>query len=269
MLRRLALVVVIASLSACPRDLGLPGPPAPGTIQGRVVYAVPEVAEKKAAAGASVTVLGTSLGAMAGPDGRFVVEGITTDHGSLLVQADLNGDGTPDRQILMSFTDIHAGLGRNVALGDVSIVENGSIHGRVLRADVLSTTEGQRGTVVFVPQGPYTAYTGDDGSFRLPDLPAGTLSLTFFRDGYDPQGINGVALRPGEDFQVGEVALRPSTAAPQPGAVSGQLSFSPPVADASAATVQAFPLAGNPPAARASAAGAFSLTAPPPAPDRV
>ncbi|TMA30778.1 MAG: hypothetical protein E6J88_05180, partial [Deltaproteobacteria bacterium] len=220
-----------------------------------------EVAEKKAAAGASVTVLGTSLGAMAGPDGRFVVEGITTDHGSLLVQADLNGDGTPDRQILMSFTDIHAGLGRNVALGDVSIVENGSIHGRVLRADVLSTTEGQRGTVVFVPQGPYTAYTGDDGSFRLPDLPAGTLSLTFFRDGYDPQGINGVALRPGEDFQVGEVALRPSTAAPQPGAVSGQLSFSPPVADASAATVQAFPLAGNPLAARVSAGGAFSLTA--------
>src|SRR5439155_1401310 len=104
-------------------------------------------------------------------------------------------------------------------------------------------------------------YTGDDGSFRLPDLPAGTLSLTFFRDGYDPQGINGVALRPGEDFQVGEVTLRASTAAPQPGAVSGQLSFSPPVADASAATVQAFPLAGNSLAARVSAGGAFSLTA--------
>src|SRR5438874_711318 len=169
MLRRLALVVVIASLSACPRDLGLPGPPAPGTIQGRVVYAVPEVAEKKAAAGASVTVLGTSLGAMAGPDGRFVVEGITTDHGSLLVQADLNG--------------------------------------------------------------------------------------------YGPQGINGVALRPGEDFQLGEVTLRASTAAPQPGAVSGHLSLSPPAADASAATVQAFPLAGNPLAARVSAGGAFSLTA--------
>src|SRR5438128_3151140 len=111
MLPRLALVLVVVLLAACPRDLGLPGPPAPGTIQGRVVYAVPEVAEKKAAAGASVTVLGTSLGAMAGPDGRFLLEGIATDHGSLLVQADLDGDGKPDRQILLSFADIHAGLG--------------------------------------------------------------------------------------------------------------------------------------------------------------
>ncbi|MCA1826902.1 MAG: carboxypeptidase-like regulatory domain-containing protein, partial [Myxococcales bacterium] len=159
MLRRLGLVVIAVVLPACPRDLGLPGPPAPGTIQGRVVYAVPGVVAPKAAAGATVTVLGSSLGTTADADGRFVIDGITSQQGSLLVQADLNGDNKPDRQILLSLAGIHAGLGRNIALGDVSIVENASIHGHVLRADVPDPKQGHGGTVVFVPQGPYTIYT--------------------------------------------------------------------------------------------------------------
>jgi sugar lactone lactonase YvrE len=266
MLRRLASALLVMLLQACSRDLTVPGPPAPGTVQGRVVYAVPGLTAPKAAAGASVSVLGTSLGTTTAADGRFLVEGITTDHGSLLVQADLDGDGKPDRQALLSLAGIHAGLGRNVALGDLSILENGSIHGRVSRADVPSATTGQGGTVVFVPQGPYTTYTGDDGSWRLDNLPAGSLSLTFFRDHYAPQGVDGIALRSGEDFPVGEITLHPSTGGgtvAQRGALSGQLIFSPVVGDASAATVEAFPLAGDPLPATVSAGGAFSFASVP------
>src|SRR5438876_604287 len=79
--------------------------------------------------------------------------------------------GKPDRQTLVPLTGIRAGTGRDVALGDLAVVENASIHGRIVRGDV-PLANGHGGTVVFVPQAPYTTYTGDDGSFRLDNLPA-------------------------------------------------------------------------------------------------
>lgn len=258
---RLAASAAVLSLAAaCARDASLPPPPGPGTIQGRAVYAVPGQAQRVPASGARVTVLSTSLGAIADPDGRFVVAGVDRTDGLLLVQADLDADGTPDRQTLIGLAAIHAGPGRDVFLDDVVVVENARVRGRALRAD-LPTRGGHGGTAVFVPEGPFLTQTGDDGSYLLADMPEGRITLTFFHDGYDPVAIDGIALRAGEDFTAREVSLLASSGpgAGAPGAISGTVSFSPSAADASAASVSVVPVAGDVLSAHPTADGRFAF----------
>lgn len=267
-MRRIVAVALAAAAAACSRDTSLPPPPGAGSIQGRVVYAVPGQSARVAAAGARVTVLGTSIGATAGSDGRFVIGEAALSDGDLLVQADLDGNGTPDRQTLLSLAALGARPGRDLALGDVVVVENARVRGRVLRADVPGAS-GHAGTVVFVAQGPFTTLTGDDGSYVFENLPEGRISLTFFRDGYDPQAIDGVQLRAGEDFAAREVSLArapPSAGGALPGAVAGQLTFSPPASGAGA-RVTAAQVSPDPTAvvsALASPSGSFQLPAVPP-----
>jgi len=268
-LRPLAAALAL-SLGGCSFDLSLPPeppPPGPGTVQGRAVYAIPGQAAPVAAAGARATILGTSLGAVADDAGRFVVTGVLDGSGALLVQVDLDHDGKPDKQTLLQLASVKAGMGRDVALGDVVVVENARLRGRVLRGDVPGTS-GHGGSLVFVPSGPYLTYTGDDGSFVLDAMPAGRIDLTFFRDGYTPEALSGVELRAGEDFTAREISLEPvpppaGGGGPLPGALTGHLVFSP---DASglAATVTATPLAGAALTSGVSGAGAFSMPAVPP-----
>ena len=93
---------------ACTRELTAPPAPRPGTIQGRVVYDVPGQPVPVPAAGAVVTVLSTSAGAIADSNGRFLIEGITATDGRLLIQLDLDANGAPDLQTLLQLATLKA-----------------------------------------------------------------------------------------------------------------------------------------------------------------
>ncbi len=223
---RLFLVVGGATLvsSGC-RDFSLPplpGPPKPGSISGRVVMALPGRPTVTPVADASVEVLGTGLSTKSDQNGFFRIEGITTDAGQLLFRADLDHNGSPERQKLLSLQALKAGLDKQVALGDVLLSENAIVHGVVLRDDV-STASGHGGTTVFVPVGPYTTTTADDGSFTFGDLPEGTLSLAFFRAGYAPAGFDNVTVSSGQELTLRTVRLRVETTMPVPSTVTGKV----------------------------------------------
>src|SRR5690348_11459513 len=119
--------------AACSRDFTVPPPPGPGVVYGRVVVAVPGRAERVPAAGATVALLSSSLSATTGDNGTFVLEGITQSTGPLLFRYDLDGDGSFRRQRLVNLSEVGAGPGRQISLGDVLVVENAGLHGRALR----------------------------------------------------------------------------------------------------------------------------------------
>jgi hypothetical protein len=115
----------------------------------------------------------------------FTLQGLTQRDATLLVQFDSDGDGTSDRQRLVDLRDYGAGPGRDVTLPTLTLGRNAVVSGKVLRGDV-TTGSGHRQTTVFVPQGPFSVQSGDDGSFVLDQMPEGTVTLAFFRGGYRP-----------------------------------------------------------------------------------
>jgi hypothetical protein len=218
---------------AIPTDL--PPPPqlnAPGTISGQLLEALPGTSELMPAAGANVQILATSLATVSGSDGRFLLKSVTQTTGKLLIQADRDTSGTYRRQRLFDLATIGAGPGQQVSLGNVELDENAAVSGKVLLSDQLAATSGLGGTTVFVPEGPFTAYTSDDGSFILDNLPSGQITLTVFRAGYQAQTVGAVNLSPGQVLQLTQTVLDPVSAqAATTGAISGQVIFIPPVSD--------------------------------------
>lgn len=266
-MRRLAAAAAALALCACSRDLSLPAPPpppGPGTLYGRVVYSQPGSMEKVAAAGATVQVLGTTL-ALATTDaqGRFLVSGITSSSGQLLVRFDPGATGVATHQLLVDLGNLGAGPGRQISLGDVVVSQNAALHGKVRRADV-AAVGGHGGTVVYVPQGPFTTYTADDGTFQLSQLPAGTMSIAFFRIGYETLTLDGIALRAGEDFALRDQAIAPDVGgSAAPAQVTGHVSFDPPTSAAGTSVVAVDGL-GNTFAGTVAASGDFTVAALPP-----
>ncbi|MBL9039421.1 MAG: carboxypeptidase regulatory-like domain-containing protein [Archangium sp.] len=233
---RIAVVVTVISLAAC-RSLDLPEPPGPvlpGTVSGRTVVAVPGRPAPVSAGGAEVALLESGQGTTADATGAFRLEGIRKEAGTLLFRFDSDGDGTFDKQKVLSLEALKAGPGKDVSLGDVVLVENAQLRGKVLRSDV-STTAGHAGTLVFVPEGPFTALSADDGSYLFTDLPAGTLNVSFFRAGYVSQGVAEVQLTAGQTLTLRDLALEPQPGAtPPPATVTGRVmtSAGQPVTDA-------------------------------------
>src|SRR5207248_2406703 len=57
------------------------------------------------------------------------------------------------------------------------------------------------------PEGPFTTYSNDDGTYALRDLPEGVIRINFFRAGYDTKSLDAISLRSGEDFAVGDLEV--------------------------------------------------------------
>jgi hypothetical protein len=227
---------LLLALAGC-RQLAVPPPPGPGTISGRAVVAVPGRTEKVAAPGALVRLLPGGLGATADEAGLFVVEAVTRTSGDLLLQVDADRDGVFERQRLVRLDGYHPGAGRQVSLGDVVLEENATLRGRVRRADA-RTEGGQGGSVAFVPEGPFTATTADDGRFVLENMPPGSTRIAFLRAGYQPQGYDELTLSAGQDLLLNEVVLEPlADGQVAPGSLEGTLAAAP-GADLSGARVE-------------------------------
>jgi hypothetical protein len=206
-----ALVVI-----ACSRSLELappPQPPGPGTLSGRAVVSQPGSSVRQPAAGASVTLMGGGRTVLTDATGSFLIDGITQESGTLLFRYDSDGNGTWDHQKLLALDALKAGPGKQVAIGEVLLVENARMHGRVLRGDVDGGV-GHAGTVAFVPGGPFTALCGDDGSWVLDELPDGVTRLAFFRAAYSPDGFSMVQLVSGQDLTLRDVRLQPLPSGP-------------------------------------------------------
>lgn len=199
---------VVLALVAC-RDLSIPSLPStnPGTVQGQLAYAVVGRSTYAPAGNASIQLLGSGLSTTSDVDtGSFVLEGISQSTGQVLVTFDQNHDGRIDRQKLLSLSALKAGIGRDVALGQVILGMNASASGRALRGNI-TTTGGHAGTTVFVSNTPLATVTTDDGSFLLDQLPEGPVQLSFFRAGYGLETVN-VTLEGGQEGRVAAVRLK-------------------------------------------------------------
>jgi len=229
--------LALIAVHGCSRSLDVPPEPEvpPGAVFGRVVVAVPGSAERQPAKGATVALLGSSLALTTGDDGRFALTDIEQATGKLLFRY---VEGTRVRQKLLSLSDLGAGPGRQLSLGDVLVVENATVRGRAVRAEAKDVRSGHRGTVVFVPEGPYLTYTADDGSFELDQLPEGSIEIGFFRSGYQAQVLAALAVRGGELLTLRDVLLELETST-APGSIAGSVRFVPAVSDATGTTVTA------------------------------
>lgn len=178
---RLALFLVLAGCL----DLALPTAPTrgPGTVRATVMTAAPGRAELVPAKGTTLSLVGTSLTAVADDDGNVTLSGLTVSTGRLLFA--LEG-----RSKLIALEAVNAGFGRDVNLGQVVLSRNGSIAGQVKRGDRATLPSGHGGISVFLPQLPQLTYTGDDGSFVLGGVPEGVLVLSAFATGYEPEALS-------------------------------------------------------------------------------
>jgi hypothetical protein len=260
----LATLLVIAG---CSRDLTLPPPPAPpgpGAVYGKVVVARAGSADRFPVSGAVVEVLSTGLSTRSSVTGDFFLSGITATQGTLLVRWASTGAGAADMQRAIDLATVGVGPGRQVSLGEIPVVENARVHGVALRGDV-GASGGHGGTVVFVPEGPFTTYSNDDGTFTMRDLPAGSLRVEFFRAGYKTVVLDAIELRGGEDLALRALTLVPDGGGPipPPGSIGGQVVLSPPATGGST-TVTAVDATSTPFTGTVDAAGGLAVAGLPP-----
>ncbi|MFO0598758.1 MAG: carboxypeptidase regulatory-like domain-containing protein [Myxococcaceae bacterium] len=262
MARRALLCSAVAVAFGGCANLFLPDAPVPlatGVVTGRVVMAVPGRADRAPVKGVVVALGASTQSTVTDDQGVFALEGIVTTKGSVTFRLDADGDGTTDRQKTLAYEEIGAAPGRAVALGDVLLSENATLHGRVLRKDV-ATAGGHGGTLVFVPASPWSAFTADDGSFVISQLPEGTVDVSAFRQGYAPQTLGGLALRGGEDLALRDVLLEPAANA-MPGRITGVVKTFPEASTAGASVSIVSAFGGAPVATTVDGAGAFAQAA--------
>jgi len=250
------LVSVTLTLVAC-RDVELPGPPGAGSFQGRVVSAVSGSSDRVPASGARVsTPLG--FGAVADSEGYFRIDGVLQPLPELLFRWDSDGDGGFDRGRMLELESRAGGLGLHVNLGDVVLAENGSVGGKAVRGD-LSGASGHAGTMAFVPEGPFAAFTADNGAFNLRELPEGVLRLGFFRSGYRPAGFDRVRVGSGELTVLEDVVLEPAPPDPGTATLSGTVTLVP-EGDPAGARVELIGVSSAARSVEVSTAGSFSFS---------
>ncbi len=232
--------------AACSRDLSTPPPPAPGRINGRAVFAIPGRSDLKPAAGTGASLIGSGLSTTTNPAGTFTLTPLEATDGLLHFTFDSDGDGVIDLQKVEQLSNWNTGPNRQVDMGDVVLGENASVRGKVFLADHPGAHSGLSGTAVFVPEGPFAAYTADDGSFSMPNLPEGPLQFFVFRQGYTSKSLGTVTLRAAEDYAFHDIVLSVSTDPPGTGSVVGSLAFSPGATGKGDSAISAQTVTGTP-----------------------
>lgn len=246
MLRRIVVAVALVA-AGCTRDVELPAPPpvlASGVVTGRVVMATPGRTDKVPVKDVVVSLQGSTNTVASDAEGRFSLDGIQSSTGALLFRLDLDRDGVIDHQKVLSLESLGAAPGRAVSAGDVVLSENARLHGRVRLADRQGAEGGHFGTLVFIPQSPFSSFTADDGSFVLDQLPEGTANLAAFHAGYDVGGVGSLTLQGGADLGLSAVVLDVQTSMPTPGRITGTVHLVP-SADPGGTTLTATPATGG------------------------
>ncbi|MBK7858274.1 MAG: carboxypeptidase regulatory-like domain-containing protein [Archangiaceae bacterium] len=186
---------------------------------GLAVVATPGKTTLQPVEGALVEIAGAGR-TRTNAEGFFELSGLDGTRSTLRLAYDLDGDGTPDRQKTIDLTAFGFKRGRDVALGQVVLGRNAAVTGHLLRGDRAMAKSGHSGTVVFVPEAPFSALTADDGSFTLGELPEGPLTLSSFRAGFDPIG-QLLTLRAGEELRLADEVLPLATRVPGAATLAG------------------------------------------------
>ena len=238
------LLAALGLLCACARELDLPAPvaPVPDSLDGRVTIEEPGSGRTLPAPGARVEVAGTGVAVAADEHGLFSIAAPPPAPRALLITWASAAGGAVDRQTLFRTSALN-GSGA-IHLGDVQLGGNAQVLGRVLLADKADSAPDQAGTVVFVPRFPYATITGEGGAFLLPHLPAGRISLAFYRSGYLISGVEGVDLASGAQLTLQAVPLQAQAGAPTTGGLAGK-AFRPDGSAAAGAQVTATPALGG------------------------
>ena len=204
------------------RDLNLPAPPgnAPGVVTGRVVWQRPGRVTAQAAAGASIFLLESNLSATASADGRFVLEGITSSRGTLLIRFDADANGSVDYQRSLTLAELGAARGRTVSAGEVQLSAPSSLTGQAVRSDLPGGDAS--GTSVFVPGLPLGAVTAMDGEFLVEGLVEGNVQVAAARPGYIPFLSAPLDVRGGEELRLSRITLQ-TESSPMTSTVQGRL----------------------------------------------
>lgn len=213
---RASIVCVCVALVGC-KNLDLPSPPpppGPSSISGRVID--PANALSAPLAGVQVTLEGTSLRAVTDDEGLFIFSPVLAGRATLSLELEAQSDGRSARGLRRG---VQVGEGQQVFLGDLPLRGTGELQGRVTLAGAM---RGNAGTLLYLAGTQFQALTGDDGTFRLPDLPEGTFSLGALADGYGPQQVT-VEVLSGQVTQAKPMDLVRAT--PRPGRVEGVLEF--------------------------------------------
>ena len=212
-MQKLAVFTLAGTLFGC-IDLHLPArppPPGPGSVIGTVVFARPGLSTLQPAAGATVELLGSGVTSRVSEEtGAFVLRPVAASSSAIIVRFDGDGDGRPDKQRLVSLSDLEMGPGKAVSVGQVVVGSTGVVSGKVLRADVTGTS-GHGGSAVAVVDLPLATVCSDDGSFVLENVPEGRLTIAVFRPGYAPVA-ESVSLRAQELFTMQPLRLSASDA---------------------------------------------------------
>lgn len=222
-LRLSALAATFLSLWAC-RSAELPPLPsrAPGSLRVTVLTARPGRSELVPAKGATATLLGTTLTASADDDGNLALTDLRATTGQVLFSLDLDADGNADRTRTIALEAVNAGFGKDVNLGQLVLGRNATVVGKVLRADRRTLTAGHGGISVFLPQLPQLTLSGDDGSFVLSGVPEGTITISYFTPGYQPD-TSALTVEAGEEKRAGVVELTAAPGLPAIGALTGKV----------------------------------------------
>lgn len=230
-----------------------PPPPGPASISGRVID--PANALSGPLEGVQVTLEGTSLRAVTDGDGLFKLSPVVAGRSTLSLELEAQSDGRSARGLRRT---VQVSEGQHLFLGDLPLRGTGEIHGRVTLAGAM---RGNAGTLLYLAGTQYQALTGDDGSFRLPELPEGTFSLGALADGYAPQQVT-VEVLSGQVTQAKPMDL--VRAPPRSTRVEGTLEFVD-AAEAAQAHLALFAAGTSQPLSELdSAAGEFAFTSVPP-----
>lgn len=195
-------LVSLLSLTNC-RNLELPSSQGPASVSARVVD--PANALSGALPGVRATLEGTSLSAVTDDQGLFKLSNVAPARYTLSLERPATMDGQSPRGLRRV---VEVAAGQQLFLGELPLRGTGEIQGKVTLDGHFT---GNAGTLVFANGTSFQTLTGDDGSFRLSDLPEGTLTFGALVDGYQPQSLT-VEVTAGQVVQARPLDLKPAPA---------------------------------------------------------
>ena len=197
-MRRIWGSVAAAALASCTFNFGRAIPA--GGVSGRAVAAQTGSAGVIPAAGARVSVVGSTFGQTVGADGRFSFLGFPSGPQRLLFEWSSKGDGVFDKKLVLQ--GVAAGAkGDGRSLGDVVVSGTGTLTGKVTLAGL--PVAGAR---VALPGLPLAATTNARGEFTLPFVAEGTWKLSAAAPGASGRS-GGVVVAAGASADAGTIAL--------------------------------------------------------------
>ncbi|MEQ9502405.1 MAG: carboxypeptidase regulatory-like domain-containing protein [Deltaproteobacteria bacterium] len=199
---------LILGSTGCIRSVdSIPGPGEGGFVSGRVVERDLVSEDLVGSVNVQVRALGTSASVASNNEGRFQLARLPLD--KVKIEFKKRGRiGEPELGRVLDPIRILA-PGQDVGLGDVRLLGDGALVGRVSTIEEASgTPRPASGASVVLAQTSFKAVAQTDGTFLVTRLPQGTVDVVAFLPGYVPAVVSGVSITPGTETTVRPIVLQ-------------------------------------------------------------